>query len=45
MMIKNQVTYKPVMSNGYPNDTDVKTMNFSMYHFLYNDVPSIQLIT
>ncbi|KQJ99443.1 protein MICRORCHIDIA 7 isoform X2 [Brachypodium distachyon] len=23
MMLKNQVTYKPVMSNGYPNDTDM----------------------
>ncbi|KAM0891916.1 hypothetical protein ACQ4PT_026086 [Festuca glaucescens] len=23
MMLKNQVTYKPVMSNGYPNDTEM----------------------
>uniref|UniRef100_A0ACD5ZKT5 Uncharacterized protein n=2 Tax=Avena sativa TaxID=4498 RepID=A0ACD5ZKT5_AVESA len=23
MMLKKQVTYKPVMSNGYPNDTDM----------------------
>jgi hypothetical protein len=45
MMLKNQVTYKPIMSNGYPNDTEVKTMSLFTYSFVYNDVPRIQLIT